>query len=60
MKIIRTFVLTCLTAFSTPVHAEDFLGVTIAAEGRGEAEPIGDNATPEGRGMNRRVEIIGN
>jgi OmpA-OmpF porin, OOP family len=35
-------------------------GVTIAAEGRGEAEPIGDNATPEGRGMNRRVEIIGN
>tara|TARA_R110002126_G_scaffold5453_29_gene28902 strand:+ start:1649 stop:2284 length:636 start_codon:yes stop_codon:yes gene_type:complete len=32
MKIIRTFVLTCLTAFSTPVHAEDFLGVTIAAE----------------------------
>ena len=29
----------------------------LSAEGRAEAEPIGDNATPEGRRKNRRVEI---
>jgi OOP family OmpA-OmpF porin len=29
----------------------------ITAEGRGEANPVGDNATREGRAANRRVEI---
>lgn len=35
----------------------ELAGVPIAAEGRGEADPIGDNSTEEGRRMNRRVEI---
>ena len=29
----------------------------ITTEGRGEADPIADNSTPEGRYMNRRVEV---
>lgn len=30
----------------------------LVVEGRGDLKPIGDNATPEGRAQNRRVEIV--
>lgn len=31
---------------------------TLAAEGRGPAEPIADNSTTEGKAANRRVELV--
>ena len=30
----------------------------LKAEGRGEADPIDTNATPEGRAQNRRTEVV--
>jgi type VI secretion system protein ImpK len=30
----------------------------LSVEGRGDDEPIADNATPEGRAQNRRVELM--
>jgi type VI secretion system protein ImpK len=30
----------------------------LAAEGRGEADPIASNATLDGREQNRRIEIV--
>ncbi len=33
-------------------------GDRLRAEGRSDAEPIADNATPEGRAANRRIEIV--
>ena len=32
-------------------------GVEVLASGRGEAEPIADDATPDGQALNRRVEV---
>ncbi|RME95977.1 MAG: OmpA family protein, partial [Alphaproteobacteria bacterium] len=36
------------------------LAATITWEGRGEREPVADNASEQGRQKNRRVEIIVN
>jgi type VI secretion system protein ImpK len=44
--------------------AQEIVGHTIddksriTSEGRGEADPIASNATPEGRDQNRRIEVI--
>jgi type VI secretion system protein ImpK len=44
--------------------AADIIGRTIGSasristEGRADADPIGNNATPEGREENRRIEVV--
>jgi type VI secretion system protein ImpK len=30
----------------------------IRVDGRGDKEPVADNHTPEGREMNRRIELV--
>lgn len=37
---------------------EGFIPENVAAAGYGEFAPVGDNATPEGRELNRRIEVI--
>lgn len=39
------------------INEMDMPSSKISAEGFGEYNPIGDNSTPEGRQMNRRVEV---
>lgn len=39
------------------LRREGIEAVRMGADGRGETEPVADNATPEGRARNQRVEI---
>ncbi|MEJ1224111.1 OmpA family protein [Sediminicola sp. 1XM1-17] len=40
------------------VHVYGIDGSRLTTEGKGEAEPVGDNSTTEGKAQNRRVEFI--
>jgi outer membrane protein OmpA-like peptidoglycan-associated protein len=40
------------------LRREGIEAARMGADGRGETEPIADNATPEGRARNQRVEIL--
>jgi chemotaxis protein MotB len=37
---------------------EKVAGIRLTATGKGEFQPLGTNATPEGRSTNRRIEIV--
>ena len=39
-------------------HLVNYDPSLMSASGYGEHRPMGDNATPEGRAMNRRVDIV--
>jgi outer membrane protein OmpA-like peptidoglycan-associated protein len=45
-------------SFADMLFAQGVSRNQIIVEGRGEAEPLGNNATTEGRSMNRRVEFV--
>lgn len=40
------------------IAARGISGTRLMSEGRGPSNPIADNSTPEGRAMNRRVELF--
>lgn len=40
------------------IAARGISGTRLMSEGRGPSDPIADNSTPEGRAMNRRVELF--
>ncbi|TCT02466.1 type VI secretion system protein TssL, long form [Aquabacter spiritensis] len=56
----NNLVLSAARASAVAKILEDVMGTKgrVTAEGRGDADPIADNATPEGRQQNRRVEIV--
>ncbi len=46
------------TAVTQHLASQGVAADRLTAEGRGAANPVGDNATPEGRTLNRRVELF--
>ena len=46
-----------LSVFNYMMHTTGLNPATVKHSGRGEYVPVADNSTPEGRTMNRRVEI---
>ena len=46
-----------LTGTCTTTACHNDAADQVASEGRADTEPVGDNATKEGRAQNRRIEI---
>ncbi|ROT46855.1 hypothetical protein CHR62_01625 [Pusillimonas sp. NJUB218] len=57
-QVNQTLSMNRARAVTDYIAARGISGTRLMSEGRGPSNPIADNSTPEGRAMNRRVELF--
>lgn len=58
LKLSAARAATVASVLRAVMQPDDRVPRAIVSLGKGESEPIGDNATPQGRSKNRRVDIL--